>query len=138
MIKKIIVTILFLFSSLNANDNVTLKLYEKVLTSIFHSQTIKVFVDEQSKEILKNSDVFEIVDSCDKSVVVLVGSFSTLAGSCENKPIFSTSYRAFKYTPNSFGAYYWRKGRPQLKFKRKTLDKFHLSLPVTLERYIYE
>jgi len=138
LIKKIIVTIFFLFSFLNANDNITLKLYEKVLTSIFHSQTIKVFVDEQSKEILKNSDVFEIVDSCDKSVVVLVGSFSTLANSCENKPIFSTSYRAFKHTPNSFGAYYWRKGRPQLKFKREALDKYHLSLPFTLERYIYE
>ena len=138
MIKKIIITIFFLFSYLHASDNITLKLYEKVLTSIFHSQTIKVFVDEQSKEILKDSDILKIVDSCDKSVVVLVGSFSTLTNSCENKPIFSTNYRAFKHTANSFGAYYWRKGRPQLKFKRETLDRYQLFLPVALERYIDE
>ena len=129
---------LFLFSFLNANDSLTLKLYEKVLTSVFHSQTIKVFADKSTKKILKNSDIFEVVDSCDKSVVVLVGKFSNLMDTCKNKPIFSTNYRAFKHTPNSFGAYYWRKGRPQLKFKRETLDRYQLSLPLALEKYIDE
>ena len=138
MIKKIVLTLLVLFSLLDANDNLTLKLYEKVLTSIFHSQTIKVFVDSETRNILKDSNKFEIVDSCDKSVVVLVGKFFNLSNTCGDKPIFSTDYRGFKNTPNSFGAYYWRKGRPQLRFKQKTLDKYHLSLPVALEKYVYE
>ena len=138
MIKKIILTLLLLFSVLNANDNLTLKLYEKVLTSIFHSQSIKVFVDSDTREILQQSNRFEIVDTCDKSVVVLVGKFSKLSEICKDKPLFSTDYRSFKHTPNSFGAYYWRKGRPQLTFKRRTLEKYHLSLPLALEKYVYE
>lgn len=136
--KKIILILLLLFAFLNAKDNLTLELYKKVLTSIFHSQTIKVYTDSETREILQQSSKFEIVDSCDKSVAVLVGKFSKLSTICKDKPLFSTDYRGFKNTPNSFGAYYWRKGRPQLKFKRKVLDKFHLSLPTTLERYIYE
>ena len=136
--KKIILTLLLFVSFLNAKENLTLKLYEKVLTSIFHAQTITVYADSETREILQQSSKFKIVDSCEKSVVVLVGKFSKLSTICKDKPLFSTDYRGFKNTPNSFGAYYWRKGRPQLKFKRKVLDKFHLYLPSTLERYIYE
>ena len=136
--KKIIFTLLFLSSLIYAKENPLATLYEEILTSIFHSQHIRVFADKEVKNLLKNSTSLEVVDRCDKSVTLLIGSFSNIVDACKDKPIFSTSYRKFKKNPNAFGVYYWRKGRPQLKFKRIALQRHSLSLPDNLQRYIYE
>jgi hypothetical protein len=75
------------------------------------------------------------MESCNDSVVVIVGKgFKRDIDIC-NKPIFATSYRSFKNLENSFGAFYWRKGRPQIKFKVNIINKYDLRLPNSLERY---
>jgi len=66
----------------------------------------------------------------------LVGrSFPELPAECQDKPLFSTSYRIYKNLEKSFGAFYWRKGRPQLRFKKEGLERYHLILPEILQRY---
>lgn len=134
--KKILIILLLFYNILNANNNYELKLYEKVLPSIFKQTPIKIFADKNIKEILKYSQLFHIVDNCDNAVMLLVGkNFSDLSKECKNKPIFSTSYRDFKNNDNSFGAFYWRKGRPQIKFKNSVISKFNLHLPNNLKKY---
>jgi len=134
--KKILFIYLFLHTLLNADSNYELKLYETVIPSIITKQLIKVYLDKDAKILLKDSSKFKILNNCDESVDILIGkNFDDLSNECKNKPIFSTSYKSFKHTKNSFGAFYWRKGRPQIKFKGETIDKFKLHLPNSLERY---
>ena len=136
--QKLLIIFICLFIVLNANDDVyTLNLYEKVFPTIFKKRPIKVFVDKDTKEMLKNSDKFEIINSCNKSVVLLIGKkFGKISKECKDKPIFSTHYRSYKRQKNSFGALYWRKGRLQIKFKRDVLKRFNIKLPSDLEKYI--
>ena len=134
--KKILIVLLIYYNCLNASDNYELKLYEKVLPSIFTKLPIKVFVDKKHRKMLQNSSKFKVVDNCNESVVLLVGKdFTKLPSECKNKPLFSTSYRSFKNDKNSFGAFYWRKGRPQIKFKNDVLDRYNLNLPASLKKY---
>ena len=134
--KRIIIIFVFFTTILNANNRYELKLYEKVLPFVFHKTPLIVFADKDANEILKYSKKFKIVTKCKKAVVILIGSdFLDIPDECKDKPIFSTSYRSFKNSENSFGAFYWRKGRPQIKFKNKVLEKYNLTLPNFLRKY---
>lgn len=135
--KKIILLIFILLSSCFCDDNYELRLYEKILPSIFEDNPIFIYTDEDSFDVLKDSSKFHIVENCDDSVVVLLGkNLDDLPYVCQDKPIFSTSYRYFKTNANSFGAFYWSKGRPQIRFKKLALEKFHLQLPKNFRKYV--
>lgn len=135
--KKLLLFFIFLAFPLYAQQNYELKLYEKVLPALLHRRPLKVFVDKDTNRLLKSSDKFILLDKCDESTLLLIGKeFSSLETQCENKPLFATSYLAYKEHKNSFGAFYWRKGRPQLKFKKALLKKFHIVLPDSLKRYL--
>ena len=135
---KIFCLLIFSFVLLSAN-NYALKLYEKLLLPLFHDVPIVIFADKESKEILQKSDMFEVKSSCSTLVDVLVGSqFTNLSQNCISKPLFATTYRSYSENNNAFGAFYWRKGRPQIHFKKAILKKFHLKLSKNLQRFIDE
>jgi hypothetical protein len=130
---RFIYIVFFLFvTSLFSNEDYELKLYENVLNSIFNSQKINIYVDEKSNKILKNSDKFVIVDDCDKAILKIG---KDLKYKCKGLPWFATNYKVFKNEETVFGAFYWRKGRPQLKFNKKVLENFKLVLPQNLKKY---
>lgn len=135
--------VLFLFivgvMYINAADNYELKLYEKVLPLFFEKEPIRVYADKDTSKVLQKSSKFQIIEQCDNSVHLLIGrSFPDLSDTCRKKPLFSTSYRVYRSQKNSFGAFYWRKGRPQLKFKKHVLEYFKIKIPKNLARYVEE
>ena len=135
--KKIFFTLILFCTYIYASDIYELKLYEKILSSVFIKTPIRIYADQDTKEILKNSSKFIIMNNCSSAVVVLVGkNFDDISRECTNKPIFATNYRTYKSLKNSFGAFYWRKGRPQLRFRQKAIDRLHLSLPDSLQKYV--
>lgn len=134
MIKHFLIILLF-ESFVFASANYELKLYEKVLPIVLEKENIAVYADENSREILKGSHVFELSDDCSKATLLIGKDFSTLDKKCFNKPIFATNYRTFKEFNSSFGAFYWRKGRPQIRFSRHRMKAFKFYLPKTLFKY---
>ena len=131
---------IFILLSINillfAQGSYELKLFEQIIPAIFKQKQVKVYADEDVKELLKSSNKFQLVNSCSEANVIIIAySLNNLHDNCVNRPIFATSYKTFKNNNNSFGAFYWRKGRPQIKFKSKTLDKYHLELPENLQKY---
>lgn len=134
MIKHFL-TILLFGSFVFASGNYELKLYEKVLPIVLSEEKIVVYADESSQEILKDSHIFELSDNCSKATLLIGKDFSGLDDNCLNKPIFATSYRSFKEFNSSFGAFYWRKGRPQIRFSRHQMKAFKFYLPNSLLKY---
>jgi hypothetical protein len=133
--KITILLLLFIQFALSSSDY-ELQLFEKVIPAIFKSNKIKIYVTADVKSILKKSSKFIIVDKCDNATVLLIGKkFTNLPIECQNKPLFATNYKYYKRTSQAFGAFYWRKGRPQLRFKTDTLKEFHLDLPQGLQKY---
>ena len=101
---------------------------------VFQQKNINIFPDSEMKVLFKNSSIFNIVDNCEAADLLVGKRMLNFPNNCKNKPIFATSYR-FLDNENSFGAFYWRKGRPQIKFKLKVIEKFNLHLPKSLKKY---
>jgi len=133
--KKILI-LLICYKMLLGNSRYELKLYESILPSIFSQTPLKIYASDDLREFLQYSSKFIIMPNCTDAVVILVGrNFKHISKECKNKPLFATSYRWFKTYQNSFGAFYWRKGRPQIKFKQSVLHKYNLNLPKSMEKY---
>jgi len=127
--------LMFVTTSLFSHENYELNLYEKVLPAIFKKNHLKVYVDEDAKELMRYSSVFTIVSKCSEASLLIGAKFNDISTICLHKPLFSTSYKSFKNNHNSFGAFYWRKSRPQIKFKNKVLKRYNLKLPKSLIRF---
>jgi len=135
---KTILLFLIFSLSLFAKDY-TLKLYEEILSKFASHTPVVVYADAQSAKILKKSRRFIVLHYCSESVDFLVGShFGELSSLCQDKPLFATSYRAYHRYENAFGAFYWTKGRPQIHFNKRVLERFSLPTPYDLKRYIDE
>ncbi len=135
---KILRLLIVLCMLLDAKEY-TLKLYETLLSPLFTDFPIVVYADEESVKKLQKSDVFEVERQCNTDVDLLIGSrFAHLPKQCRNKPLFATTYKAYRANNNAFGAFYWRKGRPQIHFKKEALEKFGLKLPPKLQRFVDE
>jgi len=132
---RVIFSILSLFLALFAQDNYELKLYEKILPVIFKVQNLNIYVDEDSKSIIKNTKFFYIVSDCTNASLLIGKKFNSLKNECLSKPRFATSYKSFMKQPNVIGAFYWRKSRPQIRFKSENILKYHLFLPDSLRRF---
>jgi len=133
--KKLFFILILIYGILNAKDNYELKLYENILPLFFKTDTIDVYVDSQTKDILKNSERFKVVLNCNDATLFIGKDFSHLSQACQEKPIFCTSYRSFKDNKNCFGAFYWRKGRPQIKFKLDVIKTYELQISEKLRKY---
>jgi len=135
---KLIISLFLLLTFVHSDDEYELQLYEKVIPSLFtHTTPLKVYPDTKSHDIIRHSKVFDIVLTCKDADFLMGKNFTTISEHCQNKPIFTTSYSSFKNQKNSFATFYWRKGRPQIKFKRSVIKKFNLTLPLELEKYAF-
>jgi hypothetical protein len=133
--KNIFVILIFLFNIAMANTNYELKLYEQILPIIFKTKTLNVYADDKTKEILIHSKKIKLVKNCIDATLLIGNNFPNIPSSCLNKPIFGTTYRSFKKNSNYFGAFYWRKGRPQIRFKLDVIKKQKLNLSDNLRKY---
>lgn len=125
--KKIIIVFLALFAF---GEIEGLKpLLENVLPIITHKQKVKIFTLPKYYIYFKDKK-FILVDECKNSDIVF-GNFI-----CKNKPTFALDYYFYKKYKNAIGVFYYRKGRPQLKFKKKGLIKFFKSVPESLKDFV--
>jgi len=131
---KVVLLTFLIFITVFAGEY-ELKLYEKVIPLILKEKHLHIYADRYSLETVQNSKLFYVVNSCNEADLLIGKDFKNLDKSCYNKPIFATSYRAFKRLNTAFGAFYWRKGRPQIKFNSKRLKELNLVLPTSLKRY---
>ena len=124
--------IIIAFSTYLFANSYEIKLYETIFTKLFNKPVIYLFVDK-NKEEFKNSKVLKIVNNCKEADIILLYKLEDLQ--CKNKPIFVTNYIDF-ISSNAIGAFYWRKGRPQLILNKKSIDSYNLHLDKSLLKYV--
>ena len=132
--RKLLIVFIFITYSFSSNNNYELKLYEKILPNIFKKELL-IYADKNSKEILQDSNILKLTTNCIDADIFIGKSFKNLPLKCQDKPIFSTNYRSFLNNDNSIGAFYWRKGRPQIKFKLDVLKRYNLKLSQSLMEF---
>ena len=111
------------------------KLYDVVFHQLFGKRTIHVYTQKTNQTLFLEANHFQIVAKCEEADILFLSSDKPLHG-CKNKPIFVTNYDDFKHKKNVIGAFYYRKGRPQLKLNQTYLDHFKLNIDNSLLKYV--
>jgi len=122
--------IIFIQISLIFASDYELKLYEKVFSSLFHKNHINLYVDK-NQNMFKHSNIIKLTN-CKNADILLIYNLKNIK--CKTKPLFTTSYVDY-INSNSIGAFYWRKGRPQLVLKKEMIKKYNLFLDKSLQKY---
>ena len=125
--KKIV---LFLGFSVLLFASAKLELFEKLFSSLFQKPV--VFVLTNSSDILNaDSRVLKVVHSCKKADVII----GNVDKNC-SKPRFMLDYYDYKQNKSAIGAFYWRKGRPQLRLREKEIKKYKLHISKDFEDFL--
>lgn len=112
------------------------ELIVKVL-KLISTKNVSVIVYEHHPSIsLEGSTFTNLVGQCSHADIIYGSHFETLPQSCQSLPRFSTDYDAFQKDDHVIGSFYWRKGRPQLRFDKERCDRFEIFLPEELVRYV--
>ena len=141
--KKIIIIFVLLFYNLFAIDkNSTLKIYNKVLTSIFKQQVPIIYItNREYRDILRYSNKIKISDNPNKAILAIVTTKDEIDKIKHINPniiIFATKEKLLFDNQSVIGAFYWKKGRSQLIFIKDRLDRYHIQLPDEYNQFIIE
>ncbi|WP_041959526.1 hypothetical protein [Sulfurospirillum arsenophilum] len=112
------------------------ELIVKVL-KLISIKNVPVVVYEHNPSIsLQGSTFTNLAGQCSHADIVYGSNFETLPQPCKSLPRFSTDYEIFQKDEYVIGSFYWRKGRPQLRFDKERCDRFEIFLPEELVRYV--
>lgn len=140
--KAIILTLLLAFS-LFASDNkdvIRAQIIEKIISNISINEVITVWSDNKEliAEFRKSSNLIT-TDDCDKANIVVVEDAKNIEDEdCKNKPIFVLNYNLLKDLPESFGAFFWKKGRPNIVIIKPRTLSHGIIVNRELEAYVEE
>lgn len=140
--KAIVITLILAFS-LFASDNkdvIRAQIIEKIISNISIQDVITVWSD--NKELIatfrKSSNIIT-TDDCDKANIVVVEDAKNMEDkNCKNKPIFVLNYNLLKELPESFGAFFWKKGRPNIVIIKPRTLSHGIRVEKELEAYVEE
>jgi hypothetical protein len=139
-----ILSILLLFSTnLHAFDEYSkdVDLEYKILKKIYIDITGKnrptvrlVGFSEEMEKIFKNETNLSV--SCDDADIIIIGeSVEKIPNNCGDAPIFSRNYKLYKSDSRVVGAFYWKKGRPNIVLNKKRVKELGTVISEPLKRY---
>lgn len=122
----------------------TLKIYHHVFAALIRKSTIHVFTnDEEYKRVFALSKRMTLEEDIQNADIALITNNAALRAALMQKKsirkkniiLFATDYHLLKRSEDIVGAFYWRKGRSQLLFIQKRLDKKGIGLPAEFKQF---
>lgn len=117
--RALILFLFFTIASFASEERVDIKaqILEKILSSISIDETITIWTDDEELLLeFKKSSFLILTDECAVATLIVVAHKKNIQDNedCKNKPIFVLNYELLKDIPESFGAFFWKKGRPNI------------------------
>jgi len=104
------------------------ELIETLFPLLLHRSPIKIYTIPRYYYLFDDNETFLLVKECNESDLVF-GDINC------SKPTFGLSYQFYHSHPNVIGAFYYRKGRPQLIIKLQSYKKYFGPLSPELKRF---
>lgn len=123
-------------------EELEVKILQKLFLDILKKKEVRVFlVGDKRERYRKNIERFakklKVVDSCkDADITLIAGFVDKFPRDCLEGLLFSTKRENLFKFRNCLGAFYWKKGRPNLVLIRERLEKHRIELPSEYDRFI--
>lgn len=136
---RLFLSILLLSTVLFSSENkylIKAKILEKIFSAIDIKKPLIVYSDNKELlfELKKNKNL-TTSSSCQNATLLVIEDKKSLDGSCTKKPIFVLEYDLLSKIPQSFGAIFWKKGRPNIIIIAPRAKRYFISISESLEKY---
>ncbi|EHP29231.1 hypothetical protein SMGD1_0704 [Sulfurimonas gotlandica GD1] len=139
---KLFATFIFLafvsFAS-ESSDNLRVQILEKIITEISVNKEIKVWSDNKNiLNTLKSHNILNTTDNCEDASIIILQEQNNLLEECSSKTIFVLNYEMLSEIPKSFGALFWKKGRPNIVILKSRIKAQSIQVSNDLKPYLEE
>ncbi|MDD5373395.1 MAG: hypothetical protein PHO62_08225 [Sulfurimonas sp.] len=115
---KAIIGVFFLITLAFAADNthaIKAEILEKIFANISMKKELIIWSDD--KELIGEFDkkgTFTTTTHCKDATLLILENKKNIEKVCHEKAVFVLDYALLKEIPQSFGAIFWKKGRPNI------------------------
>lgn len=121
------------------SESVKIEILEKVFSNISIDKKIVIWSDCKTVlESFKQRAIFETASSCSDASLIVLENKKELTNECHEKAIFVMDYKLLKEMPDSFGALFWKKGRPNIVIIAPRAKKRSIKISEKLDDYLEE
>jgi len=132
-LKKYLFVLLFLTFSLFADTNLEIKILHHIVENINNNTLHKVWSDDAMiRTSFQKLGYGDVKDAKDADLLILKHSLSLKGIKAK---VFVLNYNLLNEMPQSFGAFFWKKGRPNIVFIAPRVKREHLKLSKELQEY---
>lgn len=140
--KKLLLVLLLLKTVLSAayqDEEMAVKVLEKVFANLEIGETIKIYSNDKGieSEFAKRKQ-FAIAPRCENASLLVLTDEVELDKSCKSKATFVMSYELLRKNKQSFGAFFWKKGRPNIILLKPRMQSQNISSSSALEGFVEE
>ena len=132
-----IILLIFLFISTIYADDIKLKasIFNNITCAISSKDKPMIYLHTKIKSLTTYPGDLIITQNCEKADVVLLSSTKNIPTACNDKILFGTRYSHLK-NKHVIGSFFWQKGRPNILFYKDRLQKNHIKLDSSFDKYI--
>jgi small-conductance mechanosensitive channel len=124
-------------------DRLEVRILEKLFSDILQLRKVRIYVMGENKrkyvdKILRHSEKLSVVGRCEKAdLVFIAGSLrDAIPEDCLGKVFFSTRKEHILKLKDCIGAFFWKKGRPNILLIRERLEEKGIEVPYEYIRFI--
>jgi len=126
-----------LLSASNVSHQV--KILEKVVSEISINKQIKIWSDDKNIiNELRKSNKFITTKNCQDATFIILKNKENLSNICNSTHIFVLNYKLLSELPQSFGALFWKKGRPNIVIVEPRIKAQNIKVTNNLRPYLEE
>ena len=137
--KSLLFLLLFVSSLFcdSLSDKLRVDIVKNIVLGIKNSEPMTVCSDDvKIMKAFHSSEKFKVVDDCNDAKLIVLSKKPNLPKDVRNKHIFVLDYDLLNEIPESFGAFFWKKGRPNVVFIKPRIQKHSLKLSANLKPYV--
>ncbi len=126
-----------LLSASNVSHQV--KILEKIVSEISIDKQMRIWSDD--KEIIfeiKRNNKLLTTKNCQNATLIILKDKKNLPNICKNIHIFVLNYKLLSEIPKSFGALFWKKGRPNIVIVKPRIKAQNIKITNNLRPYLEE
>jgi len=119
------------------SDAIRVEILEKIFGGLSLKEEIIVWSDNE--DILKyftQKEHYKTVEYCIDANFIVLEFTSQMSVECLKKNIFVLNYNLLKELPQSFGALFWKKGRPNIILVEPRIKSSKIKVSQDLEPYM--
>ncbi|MEA3369836.1 MAG: hypothetical protein U9Q40_00685 [Campylobacterota bacterium] len=115
------------------------KILETIVSEISLAKEIKIWSDDKNiiQELNKNNK-FITTRNCQDATFIILKDKKNLLNICSDIHIFVLNYKLLSEIPQSFGALFWKKGRPNIVIIEPRVKAQNINITKNLKPYLEE